>query len=532
MVNLTMDAPRIQLHQQVLLEITDRIASSDVLAEMLPVILNGVRRGTDALSVCVTLIANNRRPVYADASVVEGAGAIIAQQALDLLDAVSAGTSLAITDASSDSEWHALAAVGVKTLIVLPLRARQAPQGFLAVGFGDVAHVLDKGDQTFLAIVAGQTAVAAENASTMEAVRANREQLAAILTSTADPVVVIDHQDVIVVLNPAAQKALGVAVDAIGQPVSKVITAEPLLELLDKGGHSSQNVEWQNADGNTYAPHASEINADDPVHRGRVLILRDISRYKLLHDNQAEFVDTVLHDLRSPLTYMRGYADMLPMVGDMNARQKDFTDKIMAGIAQMTGLVENVLDAGRLDPETGYYEMSRDLCDVVKMTSEIVSTHIAPAEKKGLALISNIDPNLPLLSLDETLLKRALNNLVDNAIKYTPEGGTITVSAVTRDHQLLLSVKDTGLGISAENQVKLFQRFKRVYRAEHKHIKGSGLGLFIVRNVAQRHNGDAWVESAESIGSTFTIGVPIAGPNLPGADPESRAPFVAEKKLG
>lgn len=513
-----MDVQRFQLHQQVLLDIADRIASSDGLPAMLPMILAGIRRATQAASVCITLKAHNPRPVYSDGGSAEGAGAIIAQRAPDLLNVMATGSSLAITNTADDARWQALDTAGVKTLIALPLRARGTAQGFLALGFNDANHPLDSADQTFLAIVASQTAVAAENAATLEAIQANREQLAAILTSTADPVIVIDHDDRIVVLNPAAQTALGLTTSLIGQPVSKAITAQPLLDLLDKGSSTgSQTLEWQNEEGETYAPHVSEIEADDPARHGRILILRNITRYKLLHDNQAEFVDTVLHDLRSPLTYMRGYADMLPMVGEMNARQKDFTDKIMAGIAQMTGLVENVLDAGRLDPETGYYEMARDLCDVIKMTAEVVSAHVTPAERKSLTLIADIDPNLPLLSLDETLLKRALNNLVDNAINYTPAGGTITVSAFTRENRLLLSVRDTGLGISAEDQKKLFTRFKRLHRPEHKYVKGSGLGLYIVKQVAERHNGDALVESVEQGGSTFTISLPIAGANLPGA---------------
>jgi signal transduction histidine kinase len=256
--------------------------------------------------------------------------------------------------------------------------------------------------------------------------------------------------------------------------------------------------------------------------------LRDITRYKNLRDNQSEFVSTVSHDLRSPLTYMHGYATMLPMVGELNDKQKGFAEKIISGIAQMTDLVDKILDASRLDPE-GNYELSRDTCDVAKIVTDIVSNHSQPAEKKGLKLSVALNTALPILNLDDLMLRRALNNLVDNAIKYTPENGAITVGANVQDNNLLLTVQDTGLGISEENQKHLFERFRRVRRREHQAVKGNGLGLFIVKSVAQKHGGDAWVESKEGEGSTFAIRIPLEGANLLGA--EARRPDEPIEKV-
>jgi signal transduction histidine kinase len=258
-----------------------------------------------------------------------------------------------------------------------------------------------------------------------------------------------------------------------------------------------------------------------------VLLLRDITRYRNLRDNQSEFVSTVSHDLRSPLTYMHGYATMLPMVGELNEKQKGFADKIILGISQMTDLVDKILDASRLDPE-GNYELNRETCDVSKIVSDIVSNHQQAAEKKNISLNSDMRDGVPILNLDDVMLRRALNNLVDNAIKYTPDNGSVTVSARIRDNNLVLAVTDTGLGISEENQKHLFERFRRVRRREHQTIKGNGLGLFIVKSVAQKHGGDAWVESAEGQGSSFAIRIPLEGANLLGAE-SKRADGSVEK---
>jgi PAS domain S-box-containing protein len=396
------------------------------------------------------------------------------------------------------------------------LTAQGTLHGMLWIAY-DKVQQFDSGEVALLPILAGQIAVAIANAHAFEAARRGAEQLAAILDSSADPVLVVNEKSAISLLNPAAETAFGVkAATVVGKPVGEVINAQTLVDILTGTAESTEGIEWQNESGQTYSPRVSDIRNDEGQVSGRVLVLRDITRYKNLRDNQSEFVSTVSHDLRSPLTYMHGYATMMPMVGTLNEKQQGFAEKILAGVVQMTDLVDKILDASRLDPE-GNYALVRDTCDVTKVISDIVSNHQAAAEKKNLALGVEMDAGLPILNLDDTMLGRALNNLVDNAIKYTPDGGKITVAAHIQNDNLLLTVRDTGLGIREEDQKHLFERFRRVQRREHQMIKGNGLGLFIVRSVAQKHGGDAWVDSKEGEGSAFNIRIPLEGDNLLGA---------------
>lgn len=239
--------------------------------------------------------------------------------------------------------------------------------------------------------------------------------------------------------------------------------------------------------------------------------IRMKARHEKLSRNQSEFMRIVSHDLRTPLTSMKGFASMLEsgMVGEFNEQQAHFVDKILTGIGQMSSIVDNFQDAGRYDPETGFYEMERSPCDVADMVTRIVNGQLLPAEKQNLKVRVKVNDNVPIISADVNMLERAIINLVDNAIKYTPDGGEVEVGVELVEEHVLISVRDDGLGISPENQKMLFERHVRIPRKEHKRIKGSGLGLFIVRSVAQRHGGDAWVESVEGDGSTFFIKVPL-----------------------
>ena len=239
------------------------------------------------------------------------------------------------------------------------------------------------------------------------------------------------------------------------------------------------------------------------------------ARHDKLTRNQNEFVRIVSHDLRSPLTSIKGFASMLE-TAEEDPKLLHFVEKILNGVSQMTSLVDNIQDAGRYDPETGFYEMERAPVDLIDMVQKIVATHLVPAEKGELSLEVDIADDIPIVNVDSNMIERSIINLVDNAIKYTPNGGKIKVGLHRKNDDLLITISDNGFGISEENRRKLFNRHFRIRRREHNRVKGSGLGLFIVRSVARHHNGDAFVESVEGIGSTFGIRIPLAGENLPG----------------
>lgn len=309
-------------------------------------------------------------------------------------------------------------------------------------------------------------------------------------------------------LSSAATRAVSEGYYAITEPIANLpYPAFGLVPLLNAG--LVVGVLWLAA----HAPLDLERDTIPPLVDGLRIIARE--RLALAHKervnlNQTESVRIVLHDIRSPLTSMQGFASMLEagMAGEINEKQLHFVERILAGITTITSLVENIQDAGRYDPETGFYVMQRAPCDLEEIVSHIIQQHIVPAEKQELTLSTDLE-EAPIINADRTMIERAITNLIDNAIKYTPNGGQITVGVKRQGDEVVVAVKDTGYGISPENQRMLFERHARIERPEHKRVKGSGLGLFIVRSVAQRHGGRAWVESQEGQGSTFKFSVPI-----------------------
>jgi len=338
----------------------------------------------------------------------------------------------------------------------------------------------------------------------------NARLFEAMLQIITDPILIFDEDWQLLVVNPTGRHIFPESV--VGASATLILKDEAFVAALHKGTLPN---EWHvSEEGPFFIPRLLVSPADETLTSHYVLLLRDISSYKKLSHNQNEFVRIVSHDLRTPLTTIKGYTSMIGMVGEINPKQQEYNEKVMSGIAQLASLVENIQDAGRFDVETGFYVMQRSQCDVTEIITRVVDGYLIPAEKQELRLTVKIAQDVPIINADGNMLERALTNLVDNAIKYTPNGGKITVSVERVKEQLIISVTDTGLGISPEDQKRLFQRHVRINREEHKRIKGSGLGLFIVRSVAQRHGGDAWVDSIQNVGSVFAFSIPLAGENL------------------
>ncbi len=385
--------------------------------------------------------------------------------------------------------------------LIAPVRADGQFLGTLWLVVDSAPDWLE-GEQALLAALLDGLAIVVTRARAQE----DAERVSqALLASITDPLLVVDPDWRLRALNPAAAALF----DAVpGRQLQDVLRSDDLIAFAEG---RRELAEWISGD-RAFVPRWQPVSETQA--QGWVLTLRDITQFKKLNQSQHEFVRLVSHDLRSPLTSMRGFADMMGVVGELNERQTLFIEKVLNGVTQITALVDNIQDAGRFDPETGFYEMVRSQCDLAEIVAKIINNYLLPAEKGELTLSMSVDDDVPIINADLNMLQRAITNLVDNAIKYTPNGGKIDVLVSVRRGGVVISVRDTGLGIGLEDQQQLFKRGGRVQRKEHKRIKGSGLGLFIVRSVARRHGGDAWIESELGVGSTFSFNIPLKGANL------------------
>jgi PAS domain S-box-containing protein len=359
-----------------------------------------------------------------------------------------------------------------------------------------------------LSNVAGNAALAVANAGLYRNAEVGRQRLSAILASTPDPVLVTDQDNNLILANPAAKSALGaLAASPEGQPTEQVISQQELRDLLMQVEGGKRSAEVLLPDGKVYYATASNVLADGhPV--GRVCVLRDVTHFKELDALKSDFVSTASHDLRSPLTLMRGYATLLDTVGELNETQKKYVSKILDGVDGMTRLVNNLLDLGRIEAGVGLLLENVAAREIVDGAVETYQLH---AGQKGIKLSAEMGADLPgFIEADRALLTQALYNLVENAIKYTPENGAVTLRVRTHPDGLQFEVTDTGIGIAPDDLPRLFEKFFRGHQREARAQRGSGLGLAIVRSIAEQHGGRAWVESIQGQGSTFFLLIPVS----------------------
>jgi signal transduction histidine kinase len=235
-----------------------------------------------------------------------------------------------------------------------------------------------------------------------------------------------------------------------------------------------------------------------------------VTHFKQLDALKSDFVSTVSHDLRSPLTLMRGYATMLEMVGKLNEQQHSYISKIIIGVESMSRMVNNLLDLGRIEAGVGLQVESVAVKEIV---DGVMDTLQLQADQKNIRIQVEAVGSLPrTVEADRALLQQAVYNLAENAIKYTPEGGQVTVRVRSRPGELLYEVQDNGIGIAPADQARIFEKFYRGSQREARAQRGSGLGLAMVRSIAEQHGGRVWLESQLGNGSTFYLLVPITQP--------------------
>ncbi len=350
----------------------------------------------------------------------------------------------------------------------------------------------------------------------LEAIAGERNKLAAILAGMSEGVLAVDDQERILHVNDLGAELLRLEIDRdLGRPVwecSRVAEACELVgqalkenrflrrEITQVGGPRQRIIELK----------ASPLPGEGPRPAGAVLVLNEVTELRQLEAMRRDFIANASHELKTPLTVIRGLAETLhedpEMSGETRAR---FVDKLNRQVGRLAGLVSDLLSLSRLEDERGHFEMGP--LDLGELAVECAMGQQGVAEDKGIDLVAE-PPEGPLpIKGDRSALRQTLDNLLDNALKYTPEGGQVRVEALAESGHIVVIVDDTGIGIEPEDQARIFERFYRVDKARSRELGGTGLGLSIVKHTVLGHGGEISVESDPGRGSRFRLRIPQAG---------------------
>lgn len=332
---------------------------------------------------------------------------------------------------------------------------------------------------------------------------AERGRLEAVFNNIQDSVMILDHDRKILLVNPAMCRAFGInAKTSIGKSLPEVLTQPDLLALVARTEQDDplQYYEVGFPDGRV---SNAQFTAIQDV--GYAVTMQDITYLKEMDRVRSEFVHTVSHDLRSPLTSVIGYTELVERAGELNDNQRDFLHRIQDSIQHITSLINDLLDLGSV--EAGF-DTRREYVQpeaILRYTLDMLQGQI---KSKRLKVQTDIAPSLPAIRVNPIRLRQVLDNVVGNAIKYSNSGGEVGITVKAEGDQIILNVRDEGPGIPAADQPRIFDKFYRGSNISEQ-VAGSGLGLAIVKTIVDNHQGRIWVESAEGRGSSFFIVLPV-----------------------
>ncbi len=392
----------------------------------------------------------------------------------------------------------------VRALLYVPMRHQNRPRyGVLGVVNRRQLREFDRTQLDLLAALADLATTALENARLYAAVTEEQTRLRSLLKHARELILLIGPDNTLELWSDAAEEAFLIPPEAQGQEALRVLRHPDLQTLLRPAPASAkedQAFELKLADGRIFNAQVTDI---DGV--GRLIIMQDISHFKELDRLKSEFVFTVSHDLRTPLTAVQGYIDLLPRAGELTPQQQEFLKKAQDSLTYITALIGDLLEIGRI--EAGY-DTEMAPCQMDSLIQEVCEALYPQIQQAGLQLRWQRPAQTLWVQGNARRLRQVLENLLSNAIKYTPPGGWIEVTAHREENHILVSVRDTGYGIPPEAQSRLFERFYRVRMPETEHIPGIGLGLAIVKSIIEKHKGRIWVESTPGQGSTFSFILP------------------------
>jgi len=354
----------------------------------------------------------------------------------------------------------------------------------------------------------------AELEEVIHQVNSEKEKTDRIIREITDGVIVIDETGEILLTNPAARMLLsGEKGRAVSADPSRSFPAPHLREIFDDSAETgAKEIEVYDS---SLGSHRVLKTTCSPLRdeRGRLFgklaVLHDITSFKEVDRMKSDFISQVSHELRTPLTSIKGYIDNLRdgIAGALAKKQVDYLDRMSKNADHLARLISDLLDVARI--ESGKMTMNPIFLSFQGLVEEVVKSIRPIAEQKSLEIVLERFTGKSRIRGDQDKLEQVVTNLLYNAIKFTPPAGRITITLQRNERYLTTSIRDTGIGIPAEKQSRLFERFFRIEQDFSSNANGTGLGLFIAKNLIEMHGGRIWVISEVGNGSEFSFTLPI-----------------------
>lgn len=397
----------------------------------------------------------------------------------------------------------------VHSLIYVPLLLNEKAIGVLGVDNRNNSLPFLHHDLQLLTTLAEYAVIALQNAHLFDTTQAERNKLETVLRRIQDGVVVIDKAKNVLILNQAAESSLGVAAEAaLGKPIEEILPQAEVRALLDTHtGSLSNRTEYTAADGRVFSAQYNRI-----PEVGAALTFHDITSLRKLDRMKNDFVSTVSHDLRSPLTAILGYAELVERAGPVNELQGEFIRRVQSSVVNISHLVDDLVNLGRI--QTGL-DLGNERFDLEKTLQSAVELFLPSLTLQEIHLSIDLPEALPLYYGSPVQIRRMFDNILDNCIKYSSPGGTVQVKGQVEQNQVILQFIDAGIGIAPKDLPYVFDKF---YRGSNitSEMTGTGLGLSIVKSVVEGHGGRVWIDSTVGEGTTLTVVLPLVEP--PAAD--------------
>jgi two-component system NtrC family sensor kinase len=390
----------------------------------------------------------------------------------------------------------------VHTLIYAPLTVTNRVIGVLGVDNRQSGHPFHEEHLSLITALADYAAIAIENARSYSALNLERKKLEIVLTKVEDGVIVIDHDDRIILANHTVCDIFNlVQGEFTGKLFSDLFTHPDLLEIYETNKPHSYRAELTLDDGRVFNTQVTPI-----AEVGKVITMQDITYLKELDRIKSDFVATVSHDLRSPLTAILGYIELIERAGPVNQNQREFIRRVQFSVNNITSLINDLLDLGRIEAGFDARKEFIPLVATIKLAVDRVEDEL---KAKKIELKQEFEENLPAILANSSRICQLVTNLLSNAIKFSTPGAEIAIRVALEANQILLQIKDQGLGIPLADQPYIFDKFYRASNVPANTV-GTGLGLAIVKSIVENHGGRIWVDSLPDQGSTFTVVLPIA----------------------